>query len=229
MTEGVASPAGDATPSSYPQGGLGESPTPRRRRQWLIGLLVVVAAVVLLHGLVIETFTVPSVSMEPTLSQGDRILVDKLHAHHVTRDEVVVFDGTDVFAHPGDLPPSGFTGFLQSVGDALGIHLGETLYVKRIIGLPGDTVSVGRDGRLRIDGVLRAEPFLPKGMSSSSVPFTARVPAGHVFVMGDNRADSEDSRAHLGDPGGGMVPISDIVGKVVLRYWPTGSWGKIPA
>lgn len=222
MTEGVESSAEDATPSA-------SAPRAAKlwRRRWLIGVLAVLAAVVVLHGLVVETFTVPSGSMEPTLWQGDRILVDKLHAGQVSRDEVVVFDGTDVFAHPGAVPPAGFSGFLHSVGDALGIHLGETLYVKRIIGLPGDTVTVGHDGRLRINGVLRAEPFLTSGMAASNDPFSVRVPAGHVFVMGDNRVASDDSRSHLGDPGGGMVPVDDIVGKVVLRYWPLGSWGRL--
>ena len=139
MTEGVESSAEDPTPSASP-------PTGKVwRRRWLIGALAVLATIVLLHGLVLETFTVPSGSMEPTLWHGDRILVDKLHAGRVSRDEVIVFDGTDVFAHPGSVPPSGVSGMLQSMGDALGIHLGETLYVKRIIGVPGDTVSVGHD------------------------------------------------------------------------------------
>lgn len=198
-----------------------------RRRRWVVGVLAVVAVLVLVHGLVLETFTVPSGSMQPTLWSGDRILVGKLHAHDVHRGEVVVFDGTEVFAHPGDAPPSGVPGLLRSVGDALGIHPGEVLYVKRVIGTPGDTVAVGHDGRLRINGRVRTEDYLPRGMSASTVPFVAHVPAGHVFVMGDNRTASDDSRSHLGDPGGGMVPVSDIVGKVVLRYWPTGSWGRL--
>jgi len=74
---------------------------------------------------------------------------------------------------------------------------------------------------------VRTEPFLARGMSASKDPFSVRVPAGQVFVMGDNRVASDDSRSHLGDPGGGMVPIDDIVGKVVLRYWPIGSWGRL--
>lgn len=226
MTEGVDSSAEESTPSAYPGTG-GPAGRVRPRRRLLIGGLAVLAVLVLVHGLVLETFTVPSASMQPTLWSGDRIVVGKLHAHDVRRGEVVVFDGTEVFAHPGEAPPSGISGILRSVGDAVGIHLGEVLYVKRVIGTPGDTVSVGHDGRLRINGRVRAEPYLPRGMSSSTVPFVARVPAGHVFVMGDNRPASDDSRSHLGDPGGGMVPIDDIVGKVVFRYWPTGSWGRL--
>jgi len=228
MTEGVGSSAEGSTPSSYPEpDGVVEHPHSHRRR-WIIGGLAVLAVLVLVHGLVLETFTVPSGSMQPTLWQGDRILVNKIGAHQVHRDEVVVFDATDVFTHPGAVEPSGLAGALRSVGDALGIHLGEELYVKRVIGVPGDRVAVGHDGRLRVNGVMQPEPYLPKGMSASTAPFTVRVPAGRVFVLGDNRVASDDSRSHLGDPGGGMVPIDDIVGKVVLRYWPIGSWGRLP-
>jgi signal peptidase I len=229
MTEGVESSAEDSTPSSYPgpDGAVVREQSTRRLR-WFLGVLAVLAALVLVHGLVLETFTVPSGSMQPTLWHGDRILVDKLGAHQVHRDEVIVFDATDVFTHPGAAEPSGLAGALRSVGDALGIHAGEVLYVKRVIGLPGDTVAVGHDGLLRIDGVVQPEPYLPKGMTASTVPFSVRVPAGRIFVLGDNRAASDDSRSHLGDPGGGMVPIDDVVGKVVLRYWPIGSWGRLP-
>ncbi|WP_446664051.1 signal peptidase I [Flexivirga sp. B27] len=226
MTDGVGSSAEDPTPSA--------SAVPAERvrwsrgRRWTVGGLAVLAVLVLVHGLLLETFTVPSGSMQPTLWPGDRILVGKLHAHDVHRGEVVVFDGTEVFAHPDRAAPTGLAGALRTVGDAVGIHPGEVLYVKRIIGVPGDKVSVGHDGKLRINGTVRREPYLPEGMSASRVPFVAKVPAGHVFVMGDNRTASDDSRAHLGDPGGGMVPVDDIVGKVELRYWPTGSWGRLP-
>ncbi|MGN6414477.1 signal peptidase I [Flexivirga sp.] len=228
MTEGVESSAEGSTPSASADSPTDPHPEPRHRRRVLIAVLAVVAVLVLVHGVLVETFTVPSGSMQPTLWQGDRIMVGKLHAHDVHRGQVVVFDGTEVFAHPGEAPPTGVSGMLRSVGDALGIHLGEVLYVKRVIGIPGDTVSVGHDGRLRINGAVQREPYLPRGMSASTIPFVVRVPAGHVFVMGDNRAASDDSRSHLGDPGGGMVPIDDIVGKVVLRYWPLGSWGRLP-
>lgn len=233
MTEGVESSAEDATPSASPEASAAHAADPDqrvrwpRRRRWLVGGLAVLAVLVLVHGLLLETFTVPSGSMQPTLWSGDRIMVGKLHAHDVRRNEVVVFDGTQVFAHPDQAPPSGISGFLHTVGDAVGIHFGEVLYVKRVIGVPGDTVAVGHDGRLRINGTIRKEPYLVRGMSASTVPFVVRVPAGHVFVMGDNRVASDDSRSHLGDPGGGMVPIDDIVGKVTLRYWPIGSWGRL--
>lgn len=190
-------------------------------------VLAVVAAIVLLHGLVFETFTVPSASMEPTLRPGDRIVVWKIDAHDVHRGEIVVFNGTDVFTHPGQASPGGISGWLQSLGNFVGFRPEEDLFVKRIVGLPGDHLVVGKSGTLQVNGVTEPEPYLPRGMQASTVPFDVVVPAGDVFVMGDNRPDSDDSRAHLGDPGGGMVPIDTIVGKVTVRYWPTASWGRL--
>lgn len=197
---------------------------PRRRWPWL--LLIALVVLVLLRGLVVETFTVPSASMSPTLHVGDRIAVWKPGAGDLARGDIVVFNGDGVFSErqPG---PGGLAGALRSVGDALGVRVGETDFVKRVIGLPGDHVEVGSDGVLEINGAAVDEKYLPAGMSSSQTPFDVRVPAGRIFVMGDDRIASDDSRNHLGDPGGGTVPLDQVIGTVTLRYWPLGSWGTL--
>ncbi|NNG39736.1 signal peptidase I [Flexivirga sp. ID2601S] len=232
MTEEVSPASTDAGDTAVSGGASSaEEPRPAARRsgkrRLAIAALGFVACVILLHGLVVETFTVPSSSMNPTLWQGDRIIASKVGTGSLRRGEVVVFNGTEVFADPGARAPGGLAGALRSIGDTFGFRPTETLYVKRVIGLPGDRVAVGHDGLLRVNGAVRLEPYLVPGTSASDTPFSVQVPAGHIFVLGDNRSDSDDSRAHLGDPGGGMVPTDDVVGEVVLRYWPTGSWGRL--
>lgn len=183
------------------------TPSGRRRRWWREAVIVVVVAVVaaiLLRTFVVQTFYIPTGSMEPTLQVGDRILVNKLsyHLHGVGRGDIIVFH------RPADENCGG-----PEVGDL----------VKRVIGLPGDTISLSH-GYVRIDGKRLNESWLPaseQGITSQgpagnaanlAQPYT--VPANNYFVMGDNRGDSCDSRYW------GTVSRSLIVGKVELRVWP---------
>ena len=201
-------------------------PVSRPRRRWPWFVLIALLLLVVLRGLVVETFTVPSASMSPTLSVGNRIVVWKPGAHDLHRGDVIVFDGDGVFSQ-APAAPGGLAGLVRSVGTALGVRIGETDYVKRVIGLPGDHLTVGADGVLTVNGAAVNESYLPAGMSSSATPFDIVVPAGRVFVMGDNRIASDDSRSHLGDPGGGSVPEDQVIGSVTWRYWPLGSWGTL--
>lgn len=191
-------------------------------------MLVFLALVVLVRGVFFETFTVPSRSMEPTLRPGDRIVVWKLGEDSPHRGDIIVFNGTDAFGLNSDEgSPNPVVSAVRSVGDALGFRTGEADYVKRVIALPGQTVSVDHRGTLRVDGSVVHEPYLGAGMWASRVPFRVTVPPGRVFVMGDNRPASQDSRSHLGSPGGGSVPLEDVIGTVVLRYWPPATWGRL--
>ena len=176
--------------------------------RWIVELLgVVVVAVVVaivLRTFVVATYSIPSGSMEPTLQIGDRILVDKLsyHLHGVDRSNIVVFS----------TPP---------LEDCAGPPVADL--VKRVIGLPGETISLA-GGRVYINGHVLAEPWLPPAVRTetfpgpSSTPYTLthayKIPADEVFVMGDNRQNSCDSRYW------GPVPESTIVGKVDVRMWP---------
>ena len=170
-------------------------------------------ATTLVRSYVVAPFSIPSGSMRSTLQVGDRILVDRLsyRLHDVRRGDVVVFDGTQAFGR-------------------LGGGSGETDYVKRVIGIPGDhVVCCDRTGHLTVNGrQLDEQAYLYPGNDPSDLRFDVRVPAGKLWLMGDHRADSLDSRAHLGDPGGGFVPVDKVLGRVRLVVWPLNRLGGLP-
>jgi signal peptidase I len=213
--------------------GQPEPPPPARRRRPRHELLVLVGVALvitlLLRAFVVQAFYIPSGSMEQTLHVGDRVLVSKLSYRFgdIHRGDVVVFDGTSSFS-PEVAPASGtLARVARAVGAFLGMAPSEHDFVKRVIGLPGDSVvCCTSQGRLTVNGVAVAEPYLYPGDRASTVPFSAVVPAGRLWVMGDHRSDSADSRAHLGDPGGGTVPENRVIGKVVTIYWPLGRIGS---
>lgn len=188
-----------------PFGGLGPSAAsdtpaaePRRRRwrwviEWAVVLLVAFGVAIGIRTFVVQTFFIPSASMEPTLMIGDRILVDKVsyHLHAVHRGDMVVFGRP-----PGERSS-------ENIQDL----------VKRVIGLPNETIS-SVNGQVYIDGKPLAEPWLPKG-TVLGVPIpTLHIPTGEYYVLGDNRSNSQDSRFF------GPIPRSLIVGRVVMRIWP---------
>ena len=167
--------------------------------EWLVVLVVAVLAAVGLRAFVVQGFFVPSGSMLPTLQLGDRILVLKI-GYTIHRGDIVVFRRT-----PAD------------------IYTTDPVLVKRVIGLPGETIS-SRGDTVLIDGKPIKEPWLPHlgeqdGVNCAERAFdipTTKIPAGHYFMMGDCRADSEDSRAW------GTVPSSYLVGRVVVILWRFG-------
>lgn len=179
-------------------------------------LAAIVVGMLLVHGFLAETFTVPSDSMAPAYRAGDRIIVDK-HAV-VRRGEVIVFSGEGSLYQPADR--GGLLGVIDTGAGLLGFRPGEQDYLKRVIGVGGDSLVVDGQGVLRVNGAIVHETYLPHGLSRASAqPFSVRVPAGELFVMGDNRDASDDSRHHLGDPGGGFVPVDRVVGRVAWKYW----------
>ena len=171
----------------------------------LLLVVVIVAVLTMVRAFVIGTYVIPSDSMEPTLNATDRILVDKVARRSVHRGDIVVFDARATF----------------------GV---DAAYVKRVIGVAGDEVACcSADGRLTLNGVPMDEPYVAPGEAASATKFDAVVPPGKLWVMGDHRSDSADSRSRLGAPGGGMVPVDDVIGRAVFRYWPRLRFGPLPS
>jgi signal peptidase I len=191
-----------------------------RRGARLLGLVALSAALLVAVRLVlVQSFVIPTSSMEPTLHAGDRVLVSRIGGVH--RGDVIVFDGDGVFDPARPVPSSMLARMGRAVASALGAPVGERDYAKRVIGLPGDhVVCCEAGGWLTVNGAALNESYLPPGTAPSTIRFDIVVPAGRLWVMGDNRSDSADSRAHLGDPGGGTVPLDHVVGRVGVVWWP---------
>jgi signal peptidase I len=182
----------------------------------ILAITAIVIAV-LLRAFVAQAFRIPSSSMEPQLQVGDRVVVSRLayDLHEPRRGDIVVFDcppGAGCLEE-GDrgLPARA----LDTVLEALLLRQpGVEEFIKRVVALPGETVE-GREGRVWIDGAPLVEPYLEEGTVTGDFP-PVTVGEGRVWVMGDNRANSSDSRFF------GQVEVETIVGRAFVRVWPPG-------
>jgi signal peptidase I len=228
-----------AAPSSGAAGdhgaGTGARKGKRKRSFWrelAILFVIALALTLVIKTYAIQAFYIPSGSMENTLDIGDRVLVNQLvyDFRGVHRGDIVVFNG-DGSWNAGSAPSSNFFAkFVSSAGEMFGISHGDTDYIKRVIGLPGDHVSCCDDeGRVTVNGVaLNEAGYLYPGNAPSETRFSITVPAGQLWVMGDHRAISYDSRDHTGDPGGGTVPESAVLGRAFVVIWPLARWRVLP-
>lgn len=201
-----------------------------------IMVIFVIAVIVsfLVKTFVARSFYIPSGSMENTLQINDRILVNELTPRFfaLKRGDVVVFKDPGGWL-PGSTATqqtnpvqSGINAVLDFVG--LGASDSDQYLVKRLIGLPGDHVSCCNTlGQMSVNGVALNEPYVllsPGSQAVSKQSFSVTVPKNRIWVMGDNRYNSADSRFHMSDPGHGFVPVSDVVGRAFVITWPFNHW-----
>jgi signal peptidase I len=184
-------------------------------RELPVLVVLAFALALLLKTFVVQAFYIPSGSMEPTLMPGDRVLVEKV-LYHPSHGDVIVFEDP----HPGPQPDRGpIGGFLHWLSQGLGFSQPvDEDFIKRVIGLPGDTVEL-RHGRLFVNGSRVRQPYL-HGEPDLRDYGPTKVPPASLFVLGDNRLNSNDSRFGLG-----FVPEDRVVGRAFVLIWPPSRVG----
>ncbi|MHC0428826.1 signal peptidase I [Streptomyces sp. O3] len=199
----------------------------------LIGIALILA--LLIKTFLVQAFSIPSDSMQNTLERGDRVLVDKLtpwFGAEPERGEVVVFrDPGDWLQGEPTPDPNAFQTVLSFIG--LMPSAEDKDLIKRVVGVAGDTVECKGTGPLTVNGKpLDEQSYVTMGTPCTDINdggiFKVTVPEGNLWVMGDNRQNSSDSRYHRQEPGGGFVPVDNVVGRAFVKAWPVNRWGTLP-
>jgi signal peptidase I len=211
-------------------------------------VLVAFGLALLIKTFLVQAFFIPSSSMEQTLQVRDRVLVNKLvyEFRDVHRGEVVVFDGEGTFTEPDSVlpePTGGVQRALRSVTGFLGLGApGEKDFIKRVIGVEGDRVACCTNGNVTVQPAgsdrpvelvepyvftsSEPSPFCEAGSSVDACPPGAPgvlVPDGRLWVMGDHRDSSRDSRAYMSDANRGTIPVEEVIGRAFVIVWPVGN------
>ena len=243
--QAVPDQAGDEAPGDDDDEG-----SPRRRWSFLTEMVVLFAAALtialLIKAFVVQPFFIPSGSMENTLLIGDKVLVNKLvyHLRPIERGDVVVFSGAGSWDAPTASGPVNqnpiarvyddtLGALIHSIGGFFGTSTDQTDYIKRVIGIPGDhVVCCNSHGQITVNGVALSEKsYMFPGEQPSQYPFNVTVPVGRLWVMGDHREESADSRLHdcaYSDPlktcvsydRDGTIPVDKVIGRAFMIVWP---------
>jgi signal peptidase I len=245
-------PAGGREPSEGRQDTSEPSAPPGRRQQrrwsaWQeLPILIVVALAIALviKSFVVQPFFIPSSSMENTLLIGDKVLVNKLvyDFRGIDRGDIIVFNGTGSWnppapvSHPSSDPivrayDVTLRPLFSSIAGLFGTPADQgTDYVKRVIGLPGDHVACcNAQGLVTVNGgPLHESSYVFPGSAPSEIRFNITVPKNRLWVMGDNRPVSDDSRMRTNDPGEGTIPENEVIGRAFIVVWPPSRWRTLP-
>ena len=207
-----------------------------RTRSWWIELPILLAfalvLALLIKTFVVQAFFIPSSSMENTLDIGDKVLVNKLvyDFRPVHRGDIVVFNGEGSWDPVTSQPTPPLVRLWNAISGLFGTAPGVHDYIKRVIGVPGDHVACcDAKGRVTVNGVpLDEKSYLYPGNPPSSDSFHVTVPQGRLWVMGDHRSVSYDSRGHMQDPGDGSIPEDRVVGRAFVIVAPVSRWRALP-
>ena len=212
-------------------------------RELPVLILIALVIALVIKSFVVQAFYIPSSSMENTLDIGDKVLVNKLiyHFRSIQPGDIVVFNGDGSWEPvPATAPASSnplvrlydatLDPLYHSILGLFGTAPGQTDFIKRVIGVPGDHVACcNANGDVTVNGVaLHEQSYLYPGNAPSTQRFSITVPPGRLWVMGDHRSVSWDSRGHMQDPGDGTIPENMVIGRAFMIVWPPSRWRVLP-
>ena len=196
---------------------------------WQESVLLVVTAMVMavvVKAFFLQAFYIPSESMEPTMLVDDKILVQKVSywGGEPDRGDIVVFNDPGGWLNAAESRQANNP--VQRALEVVGLFPTGGHLIKRVVGVGGDAVKCcDASGRITVNGTPLDEPYLLDESVNANQTFDVVVPKDRLWVMGDNRGNSADSRMHMGDPGGGFIDEKAVVGKAWLRVWPLSRLG----